>query len=149
MINSPHALPSIISVALLAGALAAAGCGGPLYAPCSSTDCIEGLRCVDLGNDQKLCTKPCTVTKDRAGYPDGFEEDKLFEGGGAATVTVADPQCADASVNITSQDNADDDAQNLLVESAGAVGVCRVSPEQLADSNISNDSILAGFCSPL
>ena len=136
-----------VAVVVVVGA--AFGCGSPLYAPCSGTDCIEGLRCVDLGGEQRICTRPCAVTKDRAGYPDGFEDDALFEDGGAAQKNVADPQCADAAVDITSQDNENEGGQNILVDSAGAVGVCRVSAEQLADDSIARDSVLAGFCSPL
>lgn len=130
-------------------AACASGCGNPLYAPCSGTDCIEGLRCVDLGNDQRVCTKPCTVVKNRAGYPDGFDDDGLFEDGGSTSVDVKEPQCSDSAVTVTSQDNAEEGAQNLLVEGDGAIGVCRVSAEQLADNTISGDSILAGFCAPL
>jgi hypothetical protein len=124
-------------------------CGNPLYAPCSGTDCIEGLRCVDLGNDQRVCTKPCTVVKDRAGYPDGFDDDTLFEDGSAGTNDVKDPQCSDAAVSVTSQDNEEEGAQNILVEGDGLIGVCRVSAEQLGDESISGDSVLAGFCAPL
>ncbi|MDP2344456.1 MAG: hypothetical protein Q8O67_26095 [Deltaproteobacteria bacterium] len=140
---------SIAVVVVAVAAVVASSCGNPLFAPCTGTDCIEGLRCVDLGNQQRVCTKPCVVTKDRAGYPDGFEDDALFEDGGAATVTVADPQCGDAAVDITSQDNENEGGQNILVESEGAVGVCRVSVEQLEDDSISGDSQLAGFCAPL
>jgi hypothetical protein len=144
-----HANRSSFAVVVVVVGLIAASCGHPLYAPCTGTDCEEGLRCVDLGNDQRVCTKPCAVTKNRAGFPDGFEKDELFEDGGAAQVNVADPQCADAAVDVTSQDNENEGGQNLLVESSGAVGVCRVSQEQLADDQISGDSVLAGFCSPL
>ena len=147
---TPHSLRSIVGRSAAAVVVVfATACGSPLYAPCSGTDCEEGLRCVDLGNEQRICTRPCAVTKDRAGYPDGFENDELFEDGGAAQVSVDDPQCADAAVDITSQDNEDQGGQNLLVESSGAVGVCRVSAEQLADDGIANDSVLAGFCAPL
>ncbi len=126
-----------------------AGCSNPLYAPCTGADCAEGLRCVDLGDQQRLCTKTCTVTKDRAGYPDGFDDDTLFEDGGAGQTTVTEPQCADAAVDITSQDNAEQSAQNIAVQSDGVVGVCRVSAEQLADESISGDTQLLGFCAPL
>jgi hypothetical protein len=135
--------------ACLSLSVVVAACGGPLYAPCDGTNCAEGLRCVDLGGDQQICTKPCTVVKKRAGYPDGFNDDTLFEDGSSGENPVDDPACADAAVTVTSQDNANEGAQNILVESTGAVGVCRVSPEQLADNSISGDSELSGFCAPL
>jgi hypothetical protein len=138
----------VVSVAFGA-VVGASACGNPLYAPCSGTDCIEGLRCVNFGNDQRICTKPCTVVKNRAGFPDGFDDDTLFEDGGATSSEVAEPQCSDQAVTVTSQDNENEAAQNILVEGDGAIGVCRVSPEQLADTAISADSILAGFCAPL
>ncbi len=141
--EGPSCLLSVVVVVVAACA------GNPLYAPCTGTDCAEGLRCVDLGGDQRVCTKPCAVTKNRAGFPDGFENDELFVDGAGTQVNVADPQCADAVVDITSQDNENDSGQNILVSSAGAVGVCRVSAEQLADNTISADSVLAGFCAPL
>lgn len=126
----------------------AMACGRPLYAPCTGTDCDEGLRCVDLGNEQRICTKPCTVVKKKAGYPDGFENDDLFVDGSGLTNSVDEPQCSDAPVTVTSQD-ADEGPQNILVEGDGVIGVCRVSPEQLADNTISGDSQLVGVCAPL
>lgn len=136
-----------ISAAVVA--VSAAACGNPLYSPCNGqADCAEPLRCIDLGGDQQVCTKPCTTRKDRAGYPDGFDNDDLFVDGSGANSNVKDPECADAAVDITSQDNEDEGAQNILVESDGVVGVCRVSAALLNDNSISNESELTGFCSP-
>jgi hypothetical protein len=126
-----------------------AACGNPLFSPCNGqADCASDLRCVDLGNDQRLCTKPCSVVKDAAGYPDGFDNDELFVDGSGAQSSVADPECADDAVTVTSQDNPDQGAQDILVESAGVVGVCQVAPSLLQDDAISNDSVLIGFCAP-
>lgn len=137
------------SAFVVVAAVSFAACGHPLYAPCTGTDCDEGLRCVDLGDDQRVCTKPCTVVKKKAGYPDGFDDDELFADGSSTSKNVKEPQCSDAAVTVTSQDNADQGAQNILVEGDGVIGVCRVSDEQLADDSISGDSVLVGFCSPL
>ena len=141
------------SVSLVVAALAvltAVGCTSPLYSPCDAqADCGDGLRCVDLGGDQRLCTRPCTTTKARAGYPEGFDNDELFVDGSGAAGGQDAPQCADAAVDVSSQDNPDEGAQNILVESEGIVGVCQVTPSLLADSAISNDSILVGLCAPL
>lgn len=138
------------SVVLAVVAAAAAACGNPLYSPCEGQiDCADGLRCVDLGGDQRLCTRPCTTTKGRAGYPEGFDNDELFVDGSGASGGAADPQCADAAVDVSAQDNPDEGAQNILVESDGLVGVCQVTPSLLADPAISNDSVLVGVCAPL
>jgi hypothetical protein len=135
-------------VVVSCGAFASA-CGNPLYSPCNGqADCAEPLRCIDLGNEQRICTKPCTTTKKRAGYPDGFGNDDLFVDGSSEQETVAEPQCADAEVTVSSEDNPDEGAQNVLVESDGVVGVCRVSAALLNDDAISGDSVLLGFCSP-
>jgi hypothetical protein len=129
--------------------LALAACGNPLFSPCNGqVDCAGDLRCVDLGNNQRLCTKPCSVAKDAAGYPDGFDNDELFVNGSGAQSSVADPECADDAVTVTSQDDPDSDAQDILVESAGVVGVCQVAPALLQDDAISGDSVLVGFCAP-
>jgi hypothetical protein len=137
------------SALLVLAALSAVGCGNPLFSPCNGqADCAEGLRCIDLGNDQRLCTKPCTTTKGTAGYPDGFDDDELFVDGSSAQKNVANPECADAAVDVISQDNADQGAQNIQVTSDGVVGVCQVTPTLLADDRISDDSVLVGFCSP-
>ena len=93
-------------------------------------------------------TKPCSVAKDAAGYPDGFDNDELFVDGSGAQSSVADPECADDAVTVTSQDNPDQGAQDILVESAGVVGVCQVAPSLLQDDAISGDSVLVGFCAP-
>jgi hypothetical protein len=127
----------------------AAACGNPLYSPCDGqADCDEGLRCIDLGNQQRLCTKPCSVVKKAAGAPDGFDNDELFVDGSGAQSSVAEPQCADEAVTVTSQDDPDQAAQDIAVESAGVVGVCQVAPALLANDAISDDSILVGFCAP-
>jgi hypothetical protein len=129
--------------------LVLAACANPLYSPCNGqADCASDLRCIDLGNNQRLCTKPCSVQKDAAGYPDGFDDDELFVDGSGAQSSVAEPECADEAVTVTSQDNPDEAAQNILVESAGVVGVCQVAPSLLQDDAISGDSVLVGFCAP-
>ena len=139
-------------VSLVVAALAVlvtSGCTSPLYSPCDAqADCADGLRCVDLGGDQRLCTRPCTTTKQRAGYPEGFDNDELFVDGSGAKGGADAPQCSDSAVDVTSQDNPDQGAQNLLVESDGIVGVCRLSASLLADPAISGDSVLVGLCSP-
>ena len=90
-----------LTALLVLGGLAAAGCGNPLFSPCEGqVDCVEGLRCIDMGNEQRLCTKPCSTTKATAGYPDGFDNDDLFVDGSGAASTVSDPECADAPVDI-------------------------------------------------
>jgi hypothetical protein len=145
---------TLLRLAVLPGTLAlgllAAACGNPLFSPCSGQlDCGEGLRCVDLGNNQRLCTRPCSVVKKAAGLPDGFDNDALFEDGGTAQQDIADPACGDDTISLISQDNPDERGQNISVESNGVVGVCRVSPEQLANNDIASDSVLSGFCAPL
>ena len=133
-----------VSVAAFAGA-----CGNPLYSPCNGqVDCASELRCIDLGNEQRICTKPCTTTKDRAGYPDGFGNDDLLVDGSSEQESVDEPQCADAEVTVSSQDNPDEGAQNILVESDGVVGVCRLPQSLLDDNAVSGDSVLLGFCAP-
>ncbi len=127
----------------------AVSCGNPLYSPCNGqVDCASDLRCVDLGNEQRICTKPCTTTKKRAGYPDGFGNDELLVDGSSDQETVDEPQCADASVTVSSEDNPDQGAQNVLIESDGVVGVCQVAQSLLDDDAISGDSVLLGFCAP-
>jgi hypothetical protein len=142
---------SALACAVAVVAVVASGCGaGALYEACNgATDCQEGLRCVDLGNDQRVCTRPCSVTKERAGYPEGLDGDDLFTDGAGANAKVDDPICADAAIAVTSQDDPDQAAQNIAIESEGVVGVCRVAPELLADDNIAAKSVLRGFCAPL
>jgi hypothetical protein len=138
-------------LAFVAIAPVVAACqAGELYEACNgATDCNEGLRCIDLGGDQRLCTRPCSVEKRRAGYPEGLDDDALFTDGGSAQATVKDPQCADAAIDVASQDNPDDGAQDIAIESSGVVGVCRVAATLLEDDSISKDSVLTGFCAPL
>jgi hypothetical protein len=143
-------LPAVAIVAASLVACLAACQAGELYEACDgATDCEEGLRCVDLGGDQRLCTRPCSVEKRRAGYPEGLDDDALFTDGGSAQATVKDPQCADAAIDVTSQDDPDQAAQDIAIESKGTVGVCRVAATLVADQAISGDSILTGFCAPL
>jgi hypothetical protein len=138
-----------LSLVAVVAALASA-CGNPLYSPCEGqVDCAEGLRCLDLGNDQRVCTRPCTTTKERAGYPEGFDNDELFVDGTTAQGAAEAPQCSDSAVTVSSQDNTEQGAQNFLVESEGVVGVCRVTPSLLTDQAISGDSVLVGVCAPL
>ena len=138
-----------LTALLVLGFLAAAGCGNPLFSPCEGqVDCVEGLRCIDMGNEQRLCTKACSTTKATAGYPDGFDNDDLFVDGSGAASTVSDPECADAQVDVAAQDDPDQEAQSILVESVGVVGVCQVAPSLLADDRISDASRLVGFCVP-
>lgn len=138
-----------LAVALAFAAVALAACGNPLYSPCNGqVDCASPLRCIDLGADQQICTKPCTTTKSAAGYPDGFDNAELYVDGSGAQSAVATPQCADQPVTVTSSDNPDEGSQNLLVESAGVVGVCQVAPILLQDDAINDDSILIGYCAP-
>ena len=127
------------------------GCnGGGLYAACNGpSDCAEGLRCIDLGGDQRLCTRPCSVEKSRAGYPEGLEDEELLADGAGGQASVKEPQCGDAKIDVTSQDNPDQGAQNVAIESAGVVGVCTVATALLEDDAISGDSVLPGFCTPL
>lgn len=132
-------------------ALSLSGCASALFAPCDGqVECQEGLRCVNLGGDTGgICTKPCTVQKARAGYPDPLAEDKFFEDGTTQEETVT-AECSDGDVTVVSEDNPDTGAQNIGVSSAnGVVGVCRVSAEQLASDEISGESVLSGFCAPL
>ena len=141
-------IPSLAALVVLA---VLGGCRtGALYEACDdAVDCAEGLRCVDLGGDQRLCTRPCTVEKRRAGYPDGLADEGLFTDGGAASASVDDPQCADAPVDVTSQDDPEASAQKIAVESKGVVGVCRVAPALLDDDSIGPESVLPGLCAPL
>ncbi len=136
--------------ALASVAALVAACGNPLYSPCAGqADCTEGLRCVDLGGEQRICTRPCTTTKARAGWPEGFANEELFVDGSGVVGGEADPQCADDAVKVLAEDNPDEGAQNILVASDGIVGVCRVTPLLLADPKISNESELVGICAPL
>lgn len=139
-------MPRTALVALAALALAA--CGGPLYSPCDNqVGCAEGLRCIDVGSDiGAICTRSCSVQKDRAGYPDALDEDAFFEDGTTTQETVADSRCAEGEVEVASQDA--DGPQQLSV-SGEVVGVCRLSPEQIASGEIAGDSTLSGWCSPL
>jgi hypothetical protein len=140
----------LVAVVLVAAPLIAACQAGELYEACNgATDCEEGLRCVDLGGDQRLCTRPCSVEKRRAGYPEGLDDDEIFTDGSSAQSSVKDPQCADAAIDVASQDNPDQGAQDIAIASKGVVGVCHVAPALLADDAISGDSILTGFCAPL
>ena len=127
-------------------------CASGLYAPCDGQwQCGEGLRCVNLGGDTGgMCTKPCTIVKSRAGYSDAADDDKYFEDGAGASDTVADAACSDGDTSVTTEDT-DDGQQRLGVSGAEGVvvGVCRVSPEQLASTEIDEESVLAGFCAPL
>jgi len=136
--------------ALIALALSTlAACGNPLYSPCNGQlDCGPNLRCLDLGGDQRLCTRACTTTKARAGYPEGFGNESLFEEGAGAQNAVATPVCSDQPVTVTSSDT-DQQGNNILVESAGIVGTCRVSAAVLDDDAISSDSLVIGVCAPL
>lgn len=135
-------------MAILAALLA--GCSSPLYAPCErQADCAEGLRCVNLGGDYgALCTRACTISKERAGHPEALDDDALFEDGTTQLKEVADAQCSEGPVKVGSQDVEGGPEQDVSVEGE-IVGVCRVSQEQLANPRISGDSQLSGFCVPL
>lgn len=135
-------------LALVPALLFAAACGGPLYAPCDSQmACAEGLRCVNVGGDLgALCTRPCTITKSRVGYPDALDEESYFEDGTTTEAKVDDAACADGEVTVTSQDQ---DGPQQIGVSGEVVGVCRVSPEQVAASEIAGNSQLQGWCTPL
>jgi hypothetical protein len=126
------------------------GCASALYAPCDAQyQCADGLRCVNVGGDTGgLCTKPCTIVKKRAGYPDAAEDDKYYEDGAGQSDTIGDAACSDGNVDVTSED-ADGPQKISVTPAAGTVvGVCRVSPEQLASTETDADSVLAGFCVP-
>ncbi len=131
--------------------LGTAGCASALYAPCDAQyQCAEELRCVNLGGDTGgMCTKPCTVLKSRAGFPDAADDDKYYEDGAGQSDTVGDAACSDGDVEVTSEDT--DGPQKLGVKPKGnaIVGVCRISPEQIASTETSGDSVLAGMCAPL
>lgn len=137
-------------ISLLPALLLATACGGALYAPCDGqVACADGLRCVNVGGDLgALCTKPCTVSKARAGFPDALDEDAFFEDGTTTEETVSgeNSACSEGDVTITSQDQ--DGPQQIGVE-GDVVGVCRVSPEQLASGDIAGNSQLSGWCTPL
>ncbi len=122
-------------------------CGGSLYAPCDGqTGCSDDLRCVNVGGDTGLCTRPCTITKSRAGYPDALDENAFFEDGTTTEETVADAACSEGDVTVTSQDG---DGPQTIGVAGDVVGVCRVSPELLASGEIAGDSQLSGWCAPL
>jgi hypothetical protein len=144
-------IASAAVLALLAALALVGACqAGELYEACDgATDCEEGLRCVDLGGDQRICTRACTVEKRRAGYPEGLEDDALLTDGATGQSTVKDPQCADAAIEVASQDDPDGPAQDVALESKGVVGVCRVAATLLQDPAISDASVLTGFCAPL
>ena len=130
--------------------LGSLGCGAGLYAPCEQGfECAEGLRCVNLGADQgAMCTRACTISKKRAGQTDAADEDKYYEGGTTQNDSVQDAQCAEGEVTVTSEEPEGGGPQELGV-SGDAVGVCRVSDEQLADGSTHPDSQLSGWCAPL
>lgn len=121
-----------------------AGCANPLFAPCQSqADCAADLRCVTLSEQLgSICTRSCTIAKKRAGLPDAVDDDVLFEEGTTQLTTVSDAECADGAVEVGAQDG------NLSVQ-GDVVGVCRVSAEQVANGQISGDSVLSGWCAPL
>lgn len=133
---------------LAALALSAAGCGGPLYTPCTSqVGCAEGLRCIDVGGEMgAICTRSCTVRRDRAGFPDALDQDALFEEGTTTQQTVSDSRCAEGDVEVVSQDA---DGEQQISVSGEVVGVCRISPEQAASAAMASDSTLSGWCTPL
>lgn len=134
-------------IASLAVFTLVAGCN-PLYAPCNGQiDCTQGLRCVNLGGDDgAICTKPCSISKGRAGFPDAADNDAFFEDGSQASETVSDSACAEGDVTVSSEDA--DGPNNVLVE-GDVVGVCRTSEEQQTSGEIGNDSELRGWCAPL
>ncbi|MCP4503836.1 MAG: hypothetical protein GY822_28250 [Deltaproteobacteria bacterium] len=95
---------SLLSFGLLLGLSA---CGGGLYAPCQNNiDCAgDGLRCVQLGDQfGAMCTRTCTISRNRAGLPDAIDENEFFEDGSSHNQTVCDSDCADAPVEVTTQD---------------------------------------------
>lgn len=137
-------------LSLVPALLLASACGGALYAPCDGqVGCADGLRCVNVGGDYgALCTRPCTVTKARAGYPDALDEDAFFEDGTTTEETVAadESACSEGDVTIASQDQ---DGPQQIGVSGDVVGVCRVSLEQVASGEIAGNSQLSGWCTPL
>jgi len=144
LIRTPF-LTALLGVVVVAGSQA-----GQLDEACDdAVDCAEGLRCVDLGGDQRLCARPCTVEKRRAGYPEGLADEALFTDGGTAQASVDDPQCADAPIDVTSQDEPEAAAQKIAIRSSGVVGVCRVAPALLAHDAVAPGSVVAGLRAPL
>ena len=119
------------------------GCGGGLYAPCErNLDCSgENLQCVNLSGQGGICSRPCSISPDRSGYPDVLDDDALFENGATQTAQSPDSPCNETAASATVQDG------NVIVESDGAVGVCRISPEVRA-SNLGEDSFMPGWCAP-
>lgn len=128
-------------------ALMSAACN-PLYAPCNGQiDCAQGLRCVNVGGETgAICTKSCSISKSRAGFPDAADDDAFFEDGASQSETVDDSACAEGDVTVTSEDS--DGPNNLLVE-GDVVGVCRTSVEQQTSGELGEDSVLRGWCTPL
>src|SRR5688572_29039383 len=90
--------------------LSTEGCGGPLYAPCDSAfGCGDGQRCIDVDGNGGICTRPCTIRKDRAGYPDALDpEPGEFDPFGATavdeTVTAESSKCSDGDVLVSTED---------------------------------------------
>lgn len=148
--RAPQLLASLSGPAL--ALLLGASCTSGLYAPCEGQwQCGEELRCVNLGGDTGgICTKTCSIVKKRAGYSDAADDDKYFEDGAGATDTIADAACSEGETRVTTEDMPDG-PQKLAVETppGGIVGVCRISPEQIASGEIDDDSVLTGFCAPL
>jgi hypothetical protein len=124
------------------------GACNPLYAPCNGQiDCAQDLRCVNLGDDSgSICTKPCSISKGRAGFPDAADNDAFYEDGSSQSETVGDSACAEGEVTVTSEDA--DGPNNVLVE-GDVVGVCRTSSEQQTSGELGDDSSLRGWCAPL
>jgi hypothetical protein len=142
-------LPLAASViALMVGS----ACTSGLYAPCEAQwQCGEELRCVNLGGDTGgLCTRACSIVKSRAGFSDAADDDKYFEDGAGASDTIAEAQCSDGETRVTTEDT-EGGPQKLNVEAppGGVVGVCRISAEQIASTEVDGDSVLTGFCTPI
>ncbi len=124
--------------------VALSGCGGGLYSPCErNLDCAgEGLQCVNLDGDRGICTRQCSISPNRSGYPDVLDDDALFENGAAQTAQAPDSPCNEGTATATVQDG------NVIVEGDGIVGVCRVSPEVIASNEFGEDSFVPGWCAP-
>ncbi len=120
------------------------GCGGGLYSPCENNiDCVgDQLRCVNLGDGQGgTCSRPCAISTNRSGLPDVLDDDALFEDGAAQTSSAEASPCNEGPATAAVQDG------NVLVESDGVVGVCRISPE-VAAAGFGEDSTMVGWCAP-
>ena len=130
-------------------AAVASGCN-PMYAPCErQIDCAQGLRCVDLnGTGGAICTQPCTISRSRSGLPDAIDDAAFYEDGTVQDTTVSseNADCLEGGASVQVENG----NFNVAPENEGdAIGVCRVSDEQVASGQIGGSSTLTGWCAPL